>query len=48
MRMEYCTIYWKRISWVWGDFDVTIKIDEEYIVAASGYLQEAILKSQTW
>ena len=25
---------------VWGDFDVTIKIDEEYIVAASGYLQE--------
>ena len=26
---------------VWGDFDVTIKIDEEYIVAASGYLQES-------
>ena len=26
---------------VWGDFDVTIKIDEDYIVAASGYLQES-------
>ncbi|MAV05529.1 MAG: peptidase M1, partial [Candidatus Pelagibacter sp.] len=26
---------------VWGDFDVTIKIDEEYIVASSGYLQES-------
>ena len=25
---------------VWGDFDVTIKIDKNYIVAASGYLQE--------
>jgi len=24
---------------VWGDFDVTINIDEEYVVAASGYLQ---------
>ena len=24
---------------VWGDFDVTIKIDKEYTVAASGYLQ---------
>jgi len=26
---------------VWGDFDVSIKIDEDYIVAASGYLQES-------
>jgi hypothetical protein len=26
---------------VWGDFDVTIKIDKEYIVAGSGYLQES-------
>ena len=26
---------------IWGDFDVTIKIDEDYIVAASGYLQES-------
>ena len=26
---------------VWGDFDVTIEIDEDYIVAASGYLQES-------
>jgi len=26
---------------VWGDFDVTIKIDKNYIVAASGYLQES-------
>ena len=25
---------------VWGDFDVTIKIDKNYIVAASGYLQK--------
>ena len=25
---------------VWGNFDVSIEIDEEYIVAASGYLQE--------
>lgn len=24
---------------VWGDFDVTIKIDKDYTVAASGYLQ---------
>ncbi|MGC6480520.1 MAG: M1 family metallopeptidase [Flavobacteriaceae bacterium] len=24
---------------VWGDFDVTIRIDKEYTVAASGYLQ---------
>jgi len=24
---------------VWGDFDVTISIDKDYIVAASGYLQ---------
>jgi len=26
---------------VWGDFDVTIKIQKDYIVAASGYLQES-------
>ena len=26
---------------VWGDFDVTIKIDKEYIVVGSGYLQES-------
>ena len=26
---------------VWGNFDVTIKIDKDYIVAASGYLQES-------
>ncbi len=26
---------------VWGDFDVTITLDESYIVAASGYLQNA-------
>ena len=26
---------------VWGDFDVTIKIDKDFIVAASGYLQES-------
>ena len=25
---------------VWGDFDVTIKIDKDFIVAASGYIQE--------
>jgi len=25
---------------VWGDFDVNIKIDKDYIVAASGYLQK--------
>lgn len=25
---------------IWGDFDVTIHIDKEYVVAASGYLQE--------
>ncbi len=25
---------------VWGDFDVTINIDKEFIVAASGYLQK--------
>jgi hypothetical protein len=25
---------------VWGDFDVTINIDKEYVVAATGYLQE--------
>ena len=24
---------------VWGSFDVKIKIDKEYTVAASGYLQ---------
>ena len=24
---------------VWGDFDVTIRIDKEYVVAAGGYLQ---------
>ncbi|THH41569.1 M1 family metallopeptidase [Neolewinella litorea] len=24
---------------VWGDFDVTINIDEDYVVAATGYLQ---------
>ena len=26
---------------VWGNFDVTIKIQKDYIVAASGYLQES-------
>jgi hypothetical protein len=26
---------------VWGDFDVTISIDEKYTVAASGYIQNA-------
>ena len=26
---------------VWGDFDVTITLDKSYIVAASGYLQNA-------
>ena len=26
---------------VWGDFDVNIKIDKDYIVAASGYLQKS-------
>ncbi|MEZ4991344.1 MAG: M1 family metallopeptidase [Saprospiraceae bacterium] len=25
---------------IWGDFDVTINIDKEYVVAATGYLQE--------
>ena len=25
---------------IWGDFDVTINIDKDYVVAASGYLQE--------
>ena len=25
---------------VWGDFDVTIKIDKDFIIAASGYIQE--------
>lgn len=25
---------------IWGDFDVTIHIDKDYVVAASGYLQE--------
>ena len=24
---------------IWGDFDVTINIDKDYVVAASGYLQ---------
>ena len=24
---------------VWGNFDVTLNIDKDYVVAASGYLQ---------
>ena len=26
---------------LWGDFDVNIKIDKDYIVAASGYIEKS-------